>query len=134
MENSIEIVKTGEEILCYIIRRSLTPEKTMFVTPSDAKQQVGFIVYPAGTSIKRHIHRPLERHLIGMSEVLVVRSGRCEIELYDRDKKPVTSRGLNSGDVVILISGGHGFKILEDTVFLEIKQGPYLGAEDKELF
>jgi hypothetical protein len=134
MDDAIELVKSGDQILCYIIRNDLSPRETMFVTPSDSKQQVGFIVYPAGASIKRHIHRPLERHLVGMSEVLVVRSGRCRIDLYDSAKEPVTSRDLNQGDVVILVGGGHGFQILEDTILLEIKQGPYLGAADKELF
>jgi len=33
-----------------------------------------------------------------------------------------------------MVGGGHGFQIKEDTVLLEIKQGPYLGADDKELF
>jgi len=35
---------------------------------------------------------------------------------------------------VLLVSGGHGFRQLEDTVFLEIKQGPYPGAVEKEAF
>jgi hypothetical protein len=33
-----------------------------------------------------------------------------------------------------MVGGGHGFRIKEDTVLLEIKQGPYLGVDDKELF
>ena len=36
--------------------------------------------------------------------------------------------------IVLMVGGGHGFQIKEDTVILEIKQGPYLGADDKELF
>jgi mannose-6-phosphate isomerase-like protein (cupin superfamily) len=134
MENVIEIIKTGEQILCYIIRNRLQPDKTVFITPPESKQQVGFVVYKKGGVIKRHIHRSLERHLIGMSEVLVVRSGRCAIDVYDDQKNLVTTRDLTEGDVVIMSAGGHGFRILEDTILLEIKQGPYLGTEDKELF
>lgn len=134
MEQSIEVIKAGEQILCYVIRRSLQPEKTVFITPAESKQQVGFVVYKAGGVIKRHVHRSLERHLIGMSEVLVVRSGRCEIDVYDDQKNLITTRELSVGDVVIMAAGGHGFRILEDTTLLEIKQGPYLGTEDKELF
>jgi hypothetical protein len=35
---------------------------------------------------------------------------------------------------VIFVDGGHGFRILEDTVLLEVKQGPYTGLEEKEFF
>ena len=36
----------------------------------------------------------------------------------------------SEGDVVILLRGGHGYDIIEDgTQVLEIKNGPYLGAE-----
>jgi hypothetical protein len=38
------------------------------------------------------------------------------------------------GDVVVLLDGGHGFRMLEDTVLLEIKQGPYSGLGEKEQF
>jgi hypothetical protein len=134
MANEIEIIKTGEQILCYIIRHTLQPDKTVFITPPESKQQVGFVVYKKGGMIKRHIHRSLERHLIGMSEVLVVRSGSCQIDVYDDQKNLIATRDLLVGDVVIMSAGGHGFRILEDTILLEIKQGPYLGTEDKELF
>ena len=35
---------------------------------------------------------------------------------------------------MLMVGGGHGFRIVEDTVFLEIKQGPYQGQEEKERF
>ena len=62
--------------LAYIIRKGLAPDKTTFLTPPEFKQQVGFVVYPAGGEIQRHDHRPLARHLVGTSEVLVVQRGR----------------------------------------------------------
>jgi mannose-6-phosphate isomerase-like protein (cupin superfamily) len=132
--DNVELITANEQTLCYVIRENIKPRQTTFITPSDSKQQVGFIVYPKGGVIARHIHRPLERHIIGMSEVLVVRSGHCQIEVYDEQESLVTVRDLYQNDVVIMVGGGHGFQIKEDTVLLEIKQGPYLGAEDKKLF
>ena len=42
--------------------------------------------------------------------------------------------GNRQGDTIILLAGGHGFNILEDTKMIEVKQGPYLSqAEDKVL-
>jgi mannose-6-phosphate isomerase-like protein (cupin superfamily) len=134
MENVELITSNNGQALCYVIRANTKPDNTTFITPPDAKQQVGFIVYPKGGVIARHIHRPLERHIIGMAEVLLVRSGHCQIEVYDDQESLVTVRDLYQNDVVLMVGGGHGFKILEDTVLLEIKQGPYLGADDKKLF
>lgn len=130
----VETVAVEGQVLCYIVRRTVQPAQTTFVTPPDARQQVGFIVYPAGGVVRRHIHRPLERHLVGMSEVLIVQSGRCHLDLYTTDHAPAAERILEQGDVVVLVAGGHGLRMLADTVLLEIKQGPYLGTDDKELF
>ena len=35
---------------------------------------------------------------------------------------------------MLMVGGGHGFRMLEDTVFLEVKQGPYTGLDEKERF
>ena len=129
-----EWIKAGERPLACIIRAAVMPSQTTFVTPDDYKQQVGFIAYPAGGVIKRHVHKPLERHIVGTSEVLIVRKGRAEIDIYDDDRALVATRELRTGDVMLMVGGGHGFRILEDTVFLEVKQGPYTGIDEKERF
>jgi len=133
MEHVEQIVYEGKP-LAYIVRAELSPQKTTFLTPPEFKQQVGFVVYPKGGEILRHVHRPLERHLTGTSEVLVVRQGRCEIDIYNSDRKLVATRELQRGDIMLMVDGGHGFRMLEDTVFLEVKQGPYIGIDEKERF
>jgi hypothetical protein len=132
--DAVEHVVAKGKVLAYIIRGSIDPKKTMFLTPPEFNQQVGFVVYPAGGEIQRHSHRPLERHLVGTSEVLVVERGRCEIDIYSDDRELVATRELGRGDIMLMIGGGHGFRMLEDTVFLEIKQGPYTGVDEKERF
>ncbi len=129
-----EIIYWDGKPLVYIIRTNPLPEQTTFITPPEFKQQAGFVVYPAGGTIARHIHLPLERHLVGTSEVLVLLKGRCLIDIYTDGKELVATRELVKGDVMLMIGGGHGFRIQEDTVFLEIKQGPYLNTEEKERF
>jgi hypothetical protein len=133
MEHFEQILYKGTP-LAYIIRAEISPQQTTFLTPPQFKQQVGFVVYPAGGEIHRHVHRPLERHLIGTSEVLIVRRGRCEIDIYNNDRALVTTRELCEGDIMLMVDGGHGFRMLEGTVLLEIKQGPYTGLEEKERF
>jgi hypothetical protein len=131
--SNLEIIAKDGVELCYIIRSELSPEETTFVTPPDYKQQVGFIAYPKGGEVQRHLHLPLERHLVGTSEVLLVRKGRCTVDVYDDAKELVATREVKAGDVVLMVGGGHGFRMLEDTLFLEVKQGPYLESE-KERF
>ena len=130
----IERICWNEQPLAYIIRAELMPDKTTFITPPEFKQQVGFVVYHKGGEISRHKHRLLERHLIGTSEVLLIRQGRCEIDIYNDNRELVASRELITGDIMLMVGGGHGFRMLEDTVFLEVKQGPYTGEEEKERF
>lgn len=132
---SMEYIKTKDNILTsIIIRRNFQPSSTTFVTGPELAQQVGFVVYPAGGVIKRHIHKNVDRQNISSSEALIVREGKLEIDIYDQNKNLVATRLLEAGDFVLMVSGGHGFRILEATILLEIKLGPYAGAADKELF
>jgi len=130
----IERICWGETCLAYIIRASYLPDETTFLTPPEYKQQIGYIVYPAGSSIQRHLHRSLKRNIEGTSEVLVVKQGRCEIDIFNMDQELVATRELYEGDIMLLIDGGHGFRMREDTILLEVKQGPYLGLDEKERF
>jgi hypothetical protein len=134
VEEHVEHIHSDGLPLAYIIRASFLPDHTEFLTPPSYKQQVGYIVYPAGGEIKRHVHRPLERRLVGTSEVLIVRRGRCEIDIYSDERELVATRELRKGDIMVMVGGGHGFRMLEDTVLLEVKQGPYTGVDEKELF
>lgn len=118
-----EIVWMGRT-LSYIIRRELVPSATTFLTPPEFTQQLGFVVYAAGGEVKPHLHRLLERSIKGASEVLPVKTGHCQVDIYNNAKEPVATRELREGDILLLVDGGHGFEMLEDTVFVEIKQGP----------
>jgi len=130
----IERIMYQKNVLCILIHANLLPSETSFITPPEYKQQVGFVVYPSGGEITRHTHLPLERHLTGTSEVLVVKKGHCFIDIYNDLHELVATRELKTGDVMLMVNGGHGFRMLEDTVFLEIKQGPYTGMDEKERF
>jgi hypothetical protein len=132
--NEIEWIKSGDRVLGVIVPAGYEPAASEFVTPDTYKQQVGFIVYPSDGSIEPHVHREMERNLRGTSEVLVVRRGRCWVDFYLDDQSFLCSRELKTGDTLVLVSGGHGFRMVEPTVFLEVKQGPYIGPEEKQRF
>ena len=130
----VEHIMWHDQHIATIIRRDYLPDKTTFVTPDSYYQQAGFVVYPRGGVVRRHVHLPIQRHLVGTSEALIVRKGRVEAELFGLDKTPLGTWILEEGDIILLVAGGHGFRCLEDTIFLEIKQGPYTGLVEKETF
>jgi hypothetical protein len=131
----METIADRGVVLAYILRAAPTPSETAYLTPDECTLQVGHVVYPANSEIPRHAHLPIERQLVGTGEVLIVQQGRCEVDVYSDDRNLVTSRELRLGDILISVAGGHGFRVLEDLVLLEIKQGPYPGHEaEKERF
>jgi hypothetical protein len=130
----IETIDHEGVILAYIVRGGPPPTETRYLTPDECSLQVGHVVYAADTEIPRHAHLPVERHLVGTAEVLIVQQGRCEVDVYSDDRRVVTSRELRLGDILISVAGGHGFRVLEDLVLLEVKQGPYPGGAEKERF
>lgn len=131
---ALETITHEGVVLAYIARNRQLPEKTTFLTPDDCNLQVGHVVYPAGAEITRHMHLPVERHLVGTTEVLMLQKGRCEVDIFASNRELVTTCELRVGDILIAVGGGHGFRIEEDTVLLEIKQGPYPGGAEKERF
>jgi quercetin dioxygenase-like cupin family protein len=117
-----------------IIRAKPTPETTVFYTPDEFGLQFGKVVHAAGGKISRHRHKPFLRRIAGGQEILVVEKGRMVLDVYADGRTLHSSHEMEQGDVAVLAAGGHGFRFLEDTVLLEIKQGPYCGNADKELF
>ena len=74
----------------------------------------------------------LKYHII-QPEVLVIQKGKIRIDLYSTKQKYLFSKILIKDDILVLIKGAHGFKILEPTDILEIKQGPYVEGKDKKI-
>jgi cupin fold WbuC family metalloprotein len=134
MMDFIEAIRQDDRLLCLVVRPPPRLERTTFVTPDQLNLQLGFIVTPRGGAVPRHSHLPVERRVTGTSEVVMVRSGRCSVDIYDEARNLVASRELSAGDIVVLVAGGHAFTMAEDTVLMEVKQGPYAAEDDKERF
>lgn len=133
MEHIERIVWNDEPLAC-IVRAALILDKTTFLTPPDARQQVGYLTYPKGATVPRHLHKAMKRSIVGTSEMIIVKKGRCTIDIYNNDRELVASRELLPGDMMLMLGGGHGYRMLEDTVLFEVKQGPYMGEDEKERF
>jgi hypothetical protein len=131
----MEVIRAaaGQTIAVLIAREVEFPETT-FVTPPENPLQLGFVAHEAGGAIPAHSHVPVDRRISVTCEFLWVRKGRCEVDLFDDHRTLVATRELRAGDALLLVGGGHAFRMLEDTVLAEVKQGPYIGLEEKQRF
>lgn len=130
----LEKIVHNNQIYAIIIRSNYSKDGVEFFTPNDFSQQLAFMKHPKGKLIQPHLHNVVTREVHYTKEVLVIRKGSLQVDFYDDNRAYIESRTLNSGDVILLAFGGHGFKCLEDVEMIEVKQGPYLGDADKVRF
>lgn len=129
----VERIEHNGKLFALILRANYESEGVNFITSEDNPLQLGILIHKQGSIIKPHTHRNLPKTITTVQEVLHIQSGKIEAEFYESKGKKIASTVLDSGDTILLLSGGHGFNILEDSKIIEVKQGPYGGVEaDKE--
>lgn len=130
----IEHVCYKGTILAIIIRNNFHKDGIEFVTPNEYSQQVAYMNHKTGHLIEPHFHNKVVREVHYTQEVLIIKKGKLRTDFYDLQCGYIESRILNEGDVIVLVTGGHGFEALENLEMIEVKQGPYVGEEDKTRF
>jgi len=124
-----EVIKDGV-VLAKHIKPSAWKDGLSFFSKDEDYIQVGTWKYQKGKELLAHIHNEVKRTITRTQEVLYVVSGAVEATIYDLSGIEVSKLIVNSGEVLVLLNCGHGYKILSnDTHVLEIKNGPYLGAD-----
>jgi len=129
-----EQITYNNQILAIIVKNNYKNNGITFFTPDDFSQQLAYMNHPKGKTIQPHVHNIVKREVLYTKEVLFIKKGKLKCDFYSDDKEYVCSRELESGDIILLAAGGHGFEMLEDTEMFEIKQGPYAGENDKTRF
>lgn len=122
----------GEGLLALVVRcvQSISPPYCRFLTDRHQPMQVGVMSHPPCHVVPPHRHHPLPRSISFTQEVLVIRRGWCNVDVYTSAGSLVERVRVESGDVVVLLSGGHGVTVGADGCeILECKTGPYLGKE-----
>lgn len=130
----MEMIKKKNKLLAMIIRNDYTCEGVDFITPSEYSQQVAYMHHPTGKVIDAHVHNLVHRNVVMTQEVLFIKKGVLRVDFYDEYEDYLESRELHAGDMILLVSGGHGFQVLEEVEMVEVKQGPYAGENDKRRF
>jgi len=127
-------IRSGSRLLALIVSHRFRQSGIHFFTPGDFSQQLAYIRHPAGKLIDPHVHNPVRREVHFTQEVLLLKTGKLRVDFYGYDRVYLESRVLEAGDIILLIEGGHGFEVLEEVEMIEIKQGPYVGDQDKTRF
>ena len=130
----VEEVKKKNKLLAMIIRNDYSCEGVDFITPNEYSQQVAYMHHPKGKVIDAHVHNLVHRNVVMTQEVLFIKKGILRVDFYDEYEDYLESRNLKAGDIILLVAGGHGFRVLEDVEMVEVKQGPYAGENDKKRF
>ncbi len=128
---AIREIKEGDKVLArHIPASEAWGQGLKFFSPDRDYVQVGTWGYPAGKELLAHAHNEVKRQVPWTQEVLYIRKGRLRADIYGSNGVKVAEFDAAEGDVLVLLEGGHGYSIMEDgTEVLEIKNGPYVGAD-----
>ena len=136
MKNSIIEIRNKKILYALVIKkkRRFIKNGVDFLTKDQDLLQLGFINHKKNYHIKSHIHLKKPRIINYCTEVLLIEKGKVKIKFFNNNNSDIKKdKILNKGDIIILFQGGHGFKILEKTQIIEIKQGPYVEGKDKKI-
>ena len=124
-----------KKLYALIIKESYQNKKGIsFFTKNDSNQQIGFMSHPKNYIIKPHKHQKRETKIYLTTEVIILQKGKLRVDFYDTKKKYLFSVIIKKNQIIMLVHGGHGFKVLEPIKMLEIKQGPFVSNKDKIKF
>ena len=59
--------------------------------------------------------------------------GVVAIDFFAGDGALLKTVELRPGDAVLLMSGGHSLRVIEDAQCVSVKQGPFLGIENDKI-
>ena len=131
----LEKIIYKEKLLALIVRGKYRNRKGItFFTPNESTQQFGYMKHKKKYIIKPHLHKKRLTKIFYTTEVILILKGILRVDFYSQLKKYLFSKILKEKDIIMLVDGGHGFKIIKDVEMLEIKQGPYDLIKDKIKF
>ncbi len=131
----IEKIYHKKKLFALIVRAKFRKKNGInFFTEDESNQQVGYMKHGKGHIIKPHRHKRRDTSIFYTTEVIILFKGLLRVDFYDAKQKYLFSKTIREKDIIMLIHGGHGFKVLKKTEMIEIKQGPYNITEDKIKF
>ena len=123
-----EIVK-DEIHYCTVVKPNMSNEGLNFVTNDQKSLQVGIWNYEKGKNLEPHFHNTYDRNADITSESVFITKGKILIKVYTKNLELVIEETLQAGEMIIQFYGVHEYIMLEDSIVIETKNGPYSGPE-----
>ena len=131
----IEKIYHKKKLLALIVRGTYRKKRGItFFTPNESTQQFGYMKHKKKHIIKPHLHKKRITKISYTTEVILLLKGILRVDFYNYKKNYLFSKILKKNNIIMLVHGGHGFKVLKEVEMLEIKQGPYSRIKDKIKF
>ena len=111
------------------IKPSEVPPCLNFVTTDDKFMQLGIWKYEKNHELPPHFHNEFERKSFKTNEFVFVAKGKLQSDLYTEEGKFIETVIVDEGEGILLHNHAHHYKILEDSIILESKNGPFMGVE-----
>jgi hypothetical protein len=135
MKNFIKKIVYKKKTLALVVNeKNFLNSGVHFVTPNSFPLQIGFMNHKKNTLIKPHTHLKHHRKINDTTEVLFVKNGSLRVDFFNNSKKYLFSKIIKKNNILVLIEGSHGFKILNKCRLIEVKQGPFIPHLDKKKF
>ena len=71
---------------------------------------------------------------IHVQEAFILITGKAKVRIFDLDDSIMGDYQLITGDLTVLLNGGHSLELEADCILYEIKTGPYEGQEKDKIF
>ena len=129
----MKTVSKNDEVYAILITNDSIKDGSEWFGNQIESLQASRMSYPKGKSFKVHYHILNPRTIKRTQESFIVISGKISVAVYGNSGELLDTLVASAGEAIIVYRGGHGVKILEDSVCYEIKAGQFsYVSEDKE--
>src|SRR5674536_141226 len=82
-----EVFRDKNRQICAIVIRTDFEEQSgiRFFTPPEFSQQLAYMKREKGEIIEPHVHNEVNREVVRTQEVLIIRSGKVQVDLYTNE-------------------------------------------------
>ena len=91
------------------------------------------VKHSKGYKVAPHLHIRDRSGIVIGSEALIVVRGRIKVALFDESGQYLEEVELREGMGIVMCCG-HSVEFLEESVVIEVKEGPYPGAEEDKVW
>ena len=131
----IEKILYKNKLFALIVKAKFRKKKGInFFTSKESTQQFGYMKHNKNHIVEPHQHNKRLTKILSTTEVIILLKGTLRVDFYNNKKAYLFSKIVNAKDVIMLVHGGHGFKVLKNVEMIEVKQGPYSLVSDKIKF